>query len=223
MGLDASLSNRYPVQLSGGQQQRVGVARALAADPPVLLMDEPFGAVDPIVRAQLQQQFLTLQRTLHKTVVFVTHDIDEAILLGDHIAVLGIGGTLQQWATPAEILRRPANPFVADFLGEDRGLKLLTLVPADKIPSRPASELNGEWELELDATGRPLGWRRRNGTAHAPPVPVTAVGPDGTVRNLLDAAISSPARAAVRVDEQGRMTGVVTYEDLGEHLIEEIQ
>jgi osmoprotectant transport system ATP-binding protein len=222
VGLDPAMGNRYPVQLSGGQQQRVGVARALAADPPVLLMDEPFGAVDPIVRAQLQQEFLRLQRRLHKTVVFVTHDIDEAVLLGDNIAVLGTGGTLQQWATPAEILRRPANPFVADFLGEDRGLKLLGLVPAHKIPSRPISALNGQWALELDAAGRPLGWRPRNGTAHAPPLPLIPVGPEGTARNLLDAAISSPARAAIRVDEQGRAICVVTYDELGEHLAEAV-
>ncbi len=117
VGLDASMADRYPAQLSGGQQQRVGVARALAADPPVLLMDEPFGAVDPIVRAQLQREFVRLQRELGKTVVFVTHDVDEAIILGDRIAVLGHGGRLAQLETPAELLASPASPFVADFLG----------------------------------------------------------------------------------------------------------
>ena len=117
VGLDASFADRYPAQLSGGQQQRVGVARALAADPPVLLMDEPFGAVDPIVRAQLQREFAKLQRDLGKTVVFVTHDVDEAIVLGDRIAVLETGGRLAQVAAPAELLAHPASPFVADFLG----------------------------------------------------------------------------------------------------------
>jgi osmoprotectant transport system ATP-binding protein len=117
VGLDQSFAERYPAQLSGGQQQRVGVARALAADPPVLLMDEPFGAVDPIVRAQLQREFAKLQRDLGKTVVFVTHDVDEAIVLGDRIAVLETGGRLAQLDTPAQLLAHPASAFVADFLG----------------------------------------------------------------------------------------------------------
>jgi osmoprotectant transport system ATP-binding protein len=117
VGLDDSFADRYPAQLSGGQQQRVGVARALAADPPVLLMDEPFGAVDPIVRAQLQREFAKLQRDLGKTVVFVTHDVDEAIVLGDRIAILETGGRLAQLATPADLLAHPASEFVADFLG----------------------------------------------------------------------------------------------------------
>jgi osmoprotectant transport system ATP-binding protein len=117
VGLDDTFADRYPAQLSGGQQQRVGVARALAADPPVLLMDEPFGAVDPIVRAQLQREFAKLQRDLGKTVVFVTHDVDEAIVLGDRIAVLENGGRLAQLDTPAQLLANPASAFVADFLG----------------------------------------------------------------------------------------------------------
>ncbi len=128
VGLDESFADRYPAQLSGGQQQRVGVARALAADPPVLLMDEPFGAVDPIVRAQLQREFAKLQRDLGKTVVFVTHDVDEAIVLGDRIAVLETGGRLAQLAAPADLLANPASAFVADFLG-DR-----TVEYADGVP-----------------------------------------------------------------------------------------
>src|SRR5206468_3607796 len=116
---------RYPAQLSGGQQQRVGVARALAADPPVMLMDEPFSAVDPAVREQLQNEFLRLQENLGKTIVFVTHDIDEAIKLGDQVAVLRVGGKLAQIATPAELLARPADPFVAGFVGRDRGYRAL--------------------------------------------------------------------------------------------------
>jgi len=132
VGLEPALAGRYPAQLSGGQQQRVGVARALAADPPVLLMDEPFGAVDPIVRAQLQREFARLQRELGKTVVFVTHDVDEAILLGDRIAILETGGRLAQLATPAELLAQPASSFVTDFLG-DR-------------------------ELDVDPAGSPIGY-----------------------------------------------------------------
>ncbi len=128
VGLDPeTYASRYPHQLSGGQRQRVGVARALAADPPVLLMDEPFGAVDPIARERLQDEFLRLQEELHKTIVFVTHDVEEAVRLGDRIAVLAEGGRLEQYDTPATILGAPANPFVADFVGADRGLKRLAV------------------------------------------------------------------------------------------------
>jgi osmoprotectant transport system ATP-binding protein len=122
---------RYPHQLSGGQRQRVGVARALGVDPPVLLMDEPFGAIDPITRDRLQGEFLRLQAEVGKTVVFVTHDLDEAVRLGDRIAVLREGGVLEQYASPADVLGRPASPFVADFVGADRGLKRLGVVPVD--------------------------------------------------------------------------------------------
>ncbi|MBV8159603.1 MAG: ABC transporter ATP-binding protein, partial [Acidimicrobiia bacterium] len=132
VGLDpAEYRERYPDQLSGGQRQRVGVARALAADPPVLLMDEPFGAIDPIARDRLQAQFLRLQGELKKTVVFVTHDVDEAVRLGDRIAVLREGGVLQQHDTPANVLGRPGTPFVADFVGNDRGLKRLSVTPIE--------------------------------------------------------------------------------------------
>ncbi|GAB6856053.1 ABC transporter ATP-binding protein [Microbacterium xylanilyticum] len=127
VGLDQALAERYPSQLSGGQQQRVGVARGLAADPNILLMDEPFGAVDPIVRTELQQELLRLQRELGKTVVFVTHDIDEALLLGDRIVILGKGARIVQQGTPAEILAAPADDFVAAFIGSDRGRRALHL------------------------------------------------------------------------------------------------
>ncbi len=127
-GLDAGeLADRYPAQLSGGQRQRVGVARALAADPPLMLMDEPFGAIDPINRARLQDEFLALQEKVRKTIVFVTHDIDEAIKMGDRIAILREGGTLAQYDTPREILTHPADEFVAEFVGADRGIKRLSL------------------------------------------------------------------------------------------------
>ena len=138
VGLDAAqIGDRYPVQLSGGQQQRVGVARALAADPPLMLMDEPFGAIDPINRARLQDEFLRLQATVRKTVVFVTHDIDEAIKMGDRIAILREGGVLAQYAAPAEILTRPADDFVAQFVGADRALKRLALTTLEDVELIP--------------------------------------------------------------------------------------
>jgi osmoprotectant transport system ATP-binding protein len=127
VGLDRALAGRYPAQLSGGQQQRVGVARGLAMDPNILLMDEPFGAVDPIVRADLQQELLRLQRELDKTVVFVTHDIDEAFLLGDQVVILQVGARIAQQGHPKEILANPANDFVADFVGAGRGKRRLTV------------------------------------------------------------------------------------------------
>jgi len=132
VGLDPSeYRSRYPAQLSGGQRQRVGVARALAADPPVLLMDEPFGAIDPVTRVRLQDEFLRLQSEVQKTVVFVTHDIEEAVKMGDRIAILDVGGVLEQYATPAEILGRPSSPMVRDFVGSDRALKRLRVTPID--------------------------------------------------------------------------------------------
>ena len=171
VGLDPGLGNRYPAQLSGGQQQRVGVARALAADPPVMLMDEPFSAVDPVVRAQLQDEFLRLQGELGKTIVFVTHDIDEAIKLGDQVAVMRIGGRLAQVAPPAQLLSRPADGFVAGFVGRDRGYRALGFQPADSL--RPADEPTvtmgaplsdavgltcDGWTLVVDVERRPQGW-----------------------------------------------------------------
>ena len=128
--------NRYPSQLSGGERQRVGVARALAADPPIMLMDEPFGAVDPIVRERLQNEFLRLQEDLAKTILFVTHDIDEAIKMGDLVAVMQAGGKLAQFAAPAEILANPASEFVARFVGADRGLKRLSLRRVGELDAR---------------------------------------------------------------------------------------
>jgi osmoprotectant transport system ATP-binding protein len=138
VGLDPDeFAGRYPHELSGGQRQRVGVARALAADPPVLLMDEPFGAIDPITRHRLQGEFLRLQEELHKTVVFVTHDIEEAVRMGDRIAILREGGVLEQYDTPARVLGNPASPFVASFVGADRGLKRLTVTPIDPACLEP--------------------------------------------------------------------------------------
>lgn len=144
VGLDPALyADRYPHQLSGGQRQRVGVARALAANPPVLLMDEPFGAVDPVVRTKLQDEFLRLQRELGKTVVLVTHDIDEAVRMGDRVAVFAVGGRLAQYATPMELLARPADDFVADFVGSTRGLRRLTVTPLREEHLEPLDGVNG--------------------------------------------------------------------------------
>ena len=154
VGLDPGrFARRYPHQLSGGQRQRVGVARALAADPPVLLMDEPFGAIDPITRDRLQGEFVRLQAELHKTVVFVTHDVDEAVRLGDRIAILAEGGRLEQYAPPAEVLGRPATPFVADFVGADRGIKRLGVLRIDETTVTPGP-VDGLPVVPLGATLR---------------------------------------------------------------------
>jgi osmoprotectant transport system ATP-binding protein len=174
VGLDpATYGRRYPHQLSGGQRQRVGVARALAADPPVLLMDEPFGAVDPVVRAQLQEEFLRMQAAVRKTVLLVTHDIEEAVRLGDRIAVYG-PGRIEQFDTPGAVLGRPATPYVAGFVGADRGLKRLSVTPVeredleqppvarlDEPAERAAGRLRAEgarWAVVLDAAGGLHGW-----------------------------------------------------------------
>jgi len=140
VGLDQSYAKRYPAQLSGGERQRVGLARALAADPPLMLMDEPFGAIDPIVRARLQDEFLRLQQEVRKTVVFVTHDIDEAIKVGDKIAILRRGGRLAQYDTPSEILENPADDFVAEFVGADRALKALALHTIAELELGPVAD-----------------------------------------------------------------------------------
>jgi osmoprotectant transport system ATP-binding protein len=215
VGLEQGMADRYPSQLSGGQQQRVGVARALAADPPVLLMDEPFGAVDPVRRGALQHEFKRLQRDLGKTVVFVTHDVDEAVLLGDRIAIMEQGGVVAQFGPPEALLAQPASDFVASFIGGTRGIKLLSLRPAHDVPfvEVAAGGIQG-WTLRTGAGRRPEAWVRSD----APDVPVEAVGPGGTLRDLLDSAIASPARAAVRVDEQGALLGAVPFDTLEEHL-----
>jgi osmoprotectant transport system ATP-binding protein len=152
VGLDVELRDRYPAQLSGGQRQRVGVARALAVDPPLMLMDEPFGSIDPIARTRLQDEFLRLQEQLHKTILFVTHDIDEAIKMGDRIAVMQQGGRLAQYAAPAELLLHPKGSFVEEFVGGDRTLKVLSLLRAGDVPLDPPP--GGAEELpRLPATG----------------------------------------------------------------------
>lgn len=167
IGLPQEMARRFPAQLSGGQRQRVGVARALAADPPLMLMDEPFGAIDPINRERLQNEFLRLQAEIRKTIVFVTHDIDEAIKMGDRIAVLQVGGKLAQYAPPAELLLRPANAFVEDFVGADRALKRLALLRVSDVPRAALGSANGGPEIALDARLRDaLSDLLAHGTTH---------------------------------------------------------
>ncbi len=179
VGLDPKLADRYPAQLSGGQQQRVGVARALAADPPILLMDEPFSAVDPVVREDLQTEILRLQSELRKTIVFVTHDIDEAIKLGDKVAVFGRGGMLQQYDEPSRLLSNPANDDVAGFVGADRGYRGLQFFHATGLPLHdirhvPEAEIDaltlnpGDWVLVTRPDGTPYAWINADGRRTAP-------------------------------------------------------
>ncbi|MEC5181412.1 ABC transporter ATP-binding protein [Arthrobacter sp. CG_A4] len=228
VGLASSLGKRYPSQLSGGQQQRVGVARALAADPPVLLMDEPFSAVDPVVRDELQQELLRLQRDLAKTIVFVTHDIDEATVLGDKVAVFGLGGKLAQYATPEEILRAPANDFVASFVGRDRGFRHLGFSPSDGVTIHQARTVTpeqlqhdggipDEWQLVVDGGLGPLGWAGPGAVTGAVPamVPGGSLFRKGdTLRRALDAALSSPSGLGVAVDSEGRVAGVIKADEV---------
>ncbi|MFC8304267.1 ABC transporter ATP-binding protein [Specibacter sp. NPDC057265] len=227
VGLSASMAARYPHQLSGGQQQRVGVARALAADPPVLLMDEPFSAVDPVVRAELQQELLRLQRELAKTIIFVTHDIDEATILGDKVAVFASGGRVAQYAPPEEILRAPVNDFVAGFVGRDRGFRRLSFAAGGSVPIHPATtalwdedarNASGGWVLAVDVEDRPVGWWAP-GAGHDAQDALVPGGSlfqaGGTLRAALDAALSSPSGLGVAVDAAGKVTGVV---DAGEVL-----
>ncbi|AUZ35392.1 proline/glycine betaine ABC transporter ATP-binding protein [Arthrobacter sp. PGP41] len=220
VGLARPLGRRYPSQLSGGQQQRVGVARALAADPPVLLMDEPFSAVDPVVRDELQQELLRLQKDLAKTIVFVTHDIDEATVLGDKVAVFAVGGKLAQYATPEEILRAPANDFVASFVGRDRGFRHLGFTPSDGVTLHPVPTLvrgrggntgpdaAGGWQLVVDEEMRPLGWSTP-GTNEGLIPGGSLFRPGESLRRALDAALSSPSGLGVAVDGEGRVKGVI--------------
>jgi osmoprotectant transport system ATP-binding protein len=204
IGLDpADMRGRYPAQLSGGQRQRVGVARALAADPPLLLMDEPFGAIDPINRVRLQNELLGLQERLRKTIVFVTHDIDEAIKMGDRIAVLKVGGVLAQYATPAELLMQPADDFVEDFVGADRALKRLALTKAGDVALRQPD--NGlPYVLVRDDDGRPVAWERA-GERH----PVRTVRGDESLRDALSDLLRSPVQLGAVVGDDGRVLGVL--------------
>lgn len=243
VGLDERYALRYPYQLSGGQQQRVGVARALATDPPFLLMDEPFSAVDPVVRTQLQDSFLQLQRDIGKTIVMVTHDIDEALKLGDQVAVFREGGTLAQVATPAELLAHPADAFVADFVGASRGYRALGFVEATatvrladevtvRVGSRPADVGVGpstapgprdDWRVAVDDAGAPLGWvdlRTAGDVVEERQVDFsgTVARSDGSLRDLLDAALSSPTGRGLVAGPDGRLRGTVTADEVLRHI-----
>ena len=233
VGLDPKLADRYPAQLSGGQQQRVGVARALAADPPILLMDEPFSAVDPVVREELQAEILRLQSELRKTIVFVTHDIDEAVKLGDKVAVFGRGGKLLQYADPSFVLSNPADEHVSGFVGADRGYRGLQFFNATGLPLHDIRHVaeddidaleidSGEWALVIKS-GKPYAWINAEGVAlHRTGASLydSTIGggsffrPDGSLRLALDAALSSPGGLGVAVDDAGQLIGGVRADDV---------
>ncbi len=240
VGLDRDMLGRYPGELSGGQQQRVGVGRALAADPPVLLMDEPFGAVDPIVRGRLQGELLALQQRVRKTIVLVTHDIDEAIRVGDRVALLNVGGVLEQFGPPDALLARPANAFVEQFLGSERSLKRLALSQVRSLPHergpvvdasatvdearKVADEVGGGWVGVVDAE-RFLGWVHGERLEDSRPLadqlletPAVQLAPDATLREALEAILTSRSAVAVIADE-GRFGGVVSLEQIRRGLI----
>src|SRR4051794_12359125 len=242
IGLDPELGDRYPVQLSGGQQQRVGVARALAGDPLVMLMDEPFGAIDPINRERLQNEFLRLQAQVRKTVLFVTHDIDEAIKMGDRIAIMHEGGRLEQYATPAQVLMAPATEFVEDFVGADRALKRLALMRVADInlweaPLAHVGQATAEvraklaepdvevpYPLLVDRDRRPLGWlsARDLRAETVPNRPDSPLGPlldrDDIMRDALADLLQGEAQYAAVVDHEGRIDGVLSVEIISEFL-----
>jgi osmoprotectant transport system ATP-binding protein len=244
VGLPTELTRRYPAQLSGGQQQRVGVARALAADPPILLMDEPFSAVDPIVREGLQEELLRLQAEMAKTIVFVTHDIDEAIKIGDRVAVFRTGGVLAQYDEPAALLGRPADDFVSNFVGRDRGYRALgflaatglaigelPLVPIGATVAEARSALVGSWAVAVDTDRKPIGWLSAarldtvDGSATITQELVVSGGSlyqvdsdtgarAASLRGAMDSALSSPAALGIAVDSTGAVVGSVTADDV---------
>jgi osmoprotectant transport system ATP-binding protein len=234
VGLDpAHYRDRYPSQLSGGERQRVGVARALAADPPLMLMDEPFGAVDPIVRERLQNEFLRLQERLAKTILFVTHDIDEAIKMGDLVAVMQAGGVLAQFGAPAEILGSPASDFVARFVGADRGLKRLSLtrvrdlepqavetarVGGDAAEARARAQADPfRYLLLLDAVGRPVGWIDQDDVPASGTLTADLAEPTSphleahmTLKDALSQMLDADVIAGIVVDGDGCSRGILT-------------
>lgn len=234
----ATYRDRYPKELSGGQQQRVGVARALAADPPVLLMDEPFGAVDPITRQRLQDELLNIQSELHKTIVCVTHDFDEAMKLGDWIAVFDEGAQLVQYDSPERILAHPANEFVEGFIGSGAGLKQLSLTRVDEVPVKEAvtarpgdaasdvlSRLQGAGHrnaVVLDGRGRPIQWLTRRQLARMqlisdqvdPDLPV--VSGRATLNDALDEMLTASTAQAIVTAQRGAFKGVIDVESVTE-------
>ena len=242
VGLDAArYRDRYPSQLSGGERQRVGVARALAADPPVMLMDEPFGAVDPIVRERLQNEFLRLQEDLAKTILFVTHDIDEAIKMGDLVAVMQVGGRLAQFGPPAEILAAPADEFVARFVGADRGLKRLSLSRVGDLELRQVATASAGDDaavardralpdpfghlLLVDELRRPIGWVRHDhipASGRLDPALATPMSPllnrRATLKDALSLLLDADVQAGIVVDRNGAVLGIVTADTIAEQM-----
>ena len=244
VGLDpATYRDRYPAQLSGGERQRVGVARALAADPPIMLMDEPFGAVDPIVRERLQNEFLRLQEDLAKTILFVTHDIDEAIKMGDLVAVLQVGGHLAQFGPPDEILANPGSEFVARFVGADRGLKRLSLSRVGDIELRPVVTARAgddaadarrraqadpfPYLLLVDKENKPIGWIDEKA------LPATGVINESlgismsplldrrtTLKDALSMLLDADVQAGIVVDRRGAVLGLLTVDVIAERMRE---
>ncbi|RKR04384.1 osmoprotectant transport system ATP-binding protein [Kushneria sinocarnis] len=244
VGLDAGLIRRYPHQLSGGQQQRVGLARALAADPPILLMDEPFAAVDPIVRTHLQDELLRLQARMGKTIVLVTHDIDEAMKLGDRIAIFNQNGRIAQFDTPTRLLAAPADEFVVDFIGADRELRRLALQQLDPEEIDPGVHVAGSATVGdartrlqqagssgvvvLDEAHRPLGWldwerlRQADGLSRIEQLELTPwrhrLHERTNLRSALNALISAPGDVMPVVDDDGRYLGVISQVQLTRRL-----
>ena len=240
ISLPQEMGRRYPAQLSGGQRQRVGVARGLAGDPPLMLMDEPFGAIDPINRERLQNEFLRLQAEIRKTVVFVTHDIDEAIKMGDRIAVMREGGHLAQYAPPAELLMSPASPFVEDFVGADRALKRLSLQRVRDVDlwqaplvraGDPVSDVRRRLEsadvripLLVDERGAPLGWLSERGLSGDTVTPQLRSGPepvvdvDDVLRDALSDLLAHESQYGPVVNGNGEVVGVLSIELLS-HMI----
>ncbi len=222
MSLDRNLLQRYPHELSGGQQGRVAIARALAADPPILLMDEPFAAIDPIVRDKLQGELLQIQQRLKKTIVLVTHDINEALRLGDKIAIFRQGGELVQFATPDDILAHPASDFVRQFIGPEANLRRLERLRVEDIPrydvrlrtlqgtpiTAPCSQIDSDMDLVLDEDHRPVRWSSP-ATSEADRVPLT-IGPADSLRFACNQLLTAPAGLLVRTDTHGRYCGVVS-------------
>jgi osmoprotectant transport system ATP-binding protein len=235
--------DRYPAQLSGGERQRVGVARALAADPPIMLMDEPFGAVDPIVRERLQNEFLRLQEELAKTILFVTHDIDEAIKMGDLVAVMQNGGILAQFGPPDEILARPESDFVARFVGADRGLKRLSLSRVGELELQPvvaarvgddcsearrrAQKAPFPYLLLIDAADRPIGWVERDAIptdgrlTESMAIPMSPLlDRRTTLKDALSLLLDANVQAGIVVDRNGRVEGLITVDRIAEWMRE---
>jgi len=237
IGLEPEVLDRYPAELSGGQQQRVGVARALAGDPSILLMDEPYSALDPIVRERLQSELIGLHARLDTTIVIVTHDIDEALRLADRIAIMDTAGSLAQYATPGEVLAEPASAFVAEFLGRERGLRRLALrrvgeveiatgpIVAAGTDSRVALAVSADhsssWVGVIDGDRRLLGWLPTDSLAGMQSVPATGlsafhatVTTATALREALDVIVSAHSRSAAVVDDEGRYLGMISVDQV---------